>query len=450
MREFPLTLRFQKPQDFYARQNLLVAGLSEFIKDDFKKLSEQRPNQSIAKKEYMIRQLENIGKHSITTLPDLDWIFGNLYNLLTQDYHSYFSFWPEQFQINVSNTLSNGVTLAWNGFDFGCSLLMAIYLFRDQENYHQTQNKIKAWMQVASAVMLGAFTYTPWLELETTSGPSNMALAYLVMAATATVDIGNASIDYYNAYKNLSFTGRFEEALRESCYLEQRIKTLEEEIGKHEKHEYHLEKNYFNQKKLKELYGKYIDLQKQMDMDAHYFLANPKIGEMENNIRRNQLQTIFENNTTLQDVEIVQDDNLPFFNSWMNYVQDLEDDIKQQNELLEKCQQKAASRGWRLFMKLVSFVGISLYAGSQFDDSPWLMMPALLLVMTSSVYLGIHQYKHMRKKCLKQHGFFAKSAENAALESDLMLVTVDGKAQVKPSNTFGQTKMSLSLSDDEE
>lgn len=420
----------QSSQSFYCQVNNLLEAYKIFSDDDLtrlcgniseKELSEKKAElaEKFARTERVIGQLQNMGKHSITMLPDLDWVFGNLYNILTEDYPTHFTFLPASFQLNVANNLSRSVTLAWNGFDFICSSLMAVYLFQDKENYHQTQNKIKASMQVLSAVMLGALTYTPWLILETNTGPSDMALAYVVMAATAIIDIGNAGIDYYNAYKKSTFLGRFEEGLREAQYLEQRIQKFASNLEK----ENDAKQNYFTQRQLIMLYLKYKKLHEQMDIDAHCSLSSTVCEVIDKNILYNQMETIFKNNNNA--------DELPFFEVWhdyKSYIENLPDHMDEQKELIEKCQQKKINAGWRFLMKFVSFVGISLYAASQFDESPWIISPALLLVIISSIYLGKHQYQHIRKECVNEHGFFAKSGKKAAEVSALLQVTIDERA----------------------
>ena len=122
-----------------------------------------------------------------------------------------------------------GIALGWNYADSVYSITQGIRQILDEEDYRQTQNKIKGIVNIISGIEMFVFSYNPALTAALGLA-GGAALASPAFALAMLCDLITATIDFYNAQKEVEFQGWLEERIKEINYLEKRIETLREKI----------------------------------------------------------------------------------------------------------------------------------------------------------------------------------------------------------------------------
>lgn len=110
----------------------------------------------------------------------------------------------------VSPAIGFDISVGWNLFDGAYSIALGAFQLSDEDDYRQTQNKIKGVANILSGFQL--------LGLSTFTGFGSAAFA-ISMAA----ELLSASIDFYNAHKEHEFEGWLEERAKNIAYKQKRI-----------------------------------------------------------------------------------------------------------------------------------------------------------------------------------------------------------------------------------
>lgn len=129
----------------------------------------------------------------------------------------------------ISPNAGLGIALGWNYVDAVYAIGLGTLQLLDEEDYRQTQNKVKGVFNIISGVQLFLLSYNPYLTavLGLTGGA---ALAAPAFALAMACDLVTASIDLYNASKEVEFEGWLEERAKEIHYNQSRIQKLTEQI----------------------------------------------------------------------------------------------------------------------------------------------------------------------------------------------------------------------------
>lgn len=119
--------------------------------------------------------------------------------------------------------------VVWNFLDAIYAIFAAAKQLLDEDDYHQTQNKVKAVCNILSGVQMLVLSYNPALSAALhLSGAS--ALASPAFAIAMAADLVSATIDFCNAAKEVEFEGWLEERLKEADFFEERIQKLNKKI----------------------------------------------------------------------------------------------------------------------------------------------------------------------------------------------------------------------------
>jgi hypothetical protein len=122
--------------------------------------------------------------------------------------------------------VSSDMPLIWNYIDGYCAIVTALDQLLDEDDYRQTQTKIKGLLNLISGLQLFAFTYNPHLvtALHLLGAPT--LLAGLSFAVSMLFDAIIAAIDLYQVAKERDFDGWLEERCLEHAFIEKRLNEI--------------------------------------------------------------------------------------------------------------------------------------------------------------------------------------------------------------------------------
>lgn len=139
-------------------------------------------------------------------IPDLTYIIGTTKIALAE-------FKAKKFSPKVNASFAVG----WNYIDAACSIMSGINLLLDEDNHHRSQNKAKGLINIISGVQSFVLSYNTAFMASAT-GLAGPAFAFGTLC-----DLINASIDFYNADKEMCFEGWLEERINEIKHIEERL-----------------------------------------------------------------------------------------------------------------------------------------------------------------------------------------------------------------------------------
>jgi hypothetical protein len=136
-------------------------------------------------------------------LPELDFITGSLIsNLVALE------------QISLSPFANSLYSDGWNYIDGIISILTGIALIVDQDDYRETQAKIKGAIKILSGIQL---------IICTSVGGTGSPAATSAFAISTCTDLITTLIDHFNTVKEASFEGWLEERAKELAFLERKL-----------------------------------------------------------------------------------------------------------------------------------------------------------------------------------------------------------------------------------
>jgi hypothetical protein len=138
---------------------------------------------------------------------------------------------PNVNQVKLSPQMAGMVVpVLWGYLDGACAMVVGMEQLLNEDDYRQTQLKIKGMLNIFSGMQLFALSYNPALvaALGITGGPA--ALAGGAFALSTLVDVITTSIDYCNACKEQNIEGWFDERIKEYTFICKKITTLEKEL----------------------------------------------------------------------------------------------------------------------------------------------------------------------------------------------------------------------------
>ncbi|MBX3709687.1 MAG: hypothetical protein KIT56_06780 [Gammaproteobacteria bacterium] len=283
--------------------------------------------------------------------------------------------------MSMPNSAALGITVGWNYIDAVAGIVCGINLIMDEEDYRQTQNKVKGVLSIIAGVQAFAFSYNPALGAAVGLGAG--AFAGPAFAFTALTDLVNASIDFYNASKELTIEGWLDERVKEINYKTERIQNLETE----------LQKLKVSGKDTQALEEKINTLKEQRTTLSNDFLArsrvycNPQDQSLSAASRKTFVGRKMAHVTPYEGYEISTDA--------LNTPPTRNDEIRDkeiQSKLNENYRQKRAD----VIMKGLSFTGMTLLAIAPFTGPAAPILYAAGLTITLFV-AGSYLYKHREK-----------------------------------------------------
>jgi hypothetical protein len=131
---------------------------------------------------------------------------------------------------NFSNVFSSdtdiGINLGWNYLDAFYSVVLGTFQILDEEDYQQTQTKIKGVINLASGIQMFFLSFNPLLNLAL--GLSSTTISGFSFAFSTLCALITASLDTYNAYVETNFEGWLVERAKEWDFLQKRVQYFEE------------------------------------------------------------------------------------------------------------------------------------------------------------------------------------------------------------------------------
>lgn len=312
--------------------------------------------------------------------------------------------------ITLPSNASLGVTIGWNYLDGAYAIMLGLHQLADEENYRQAQNKAKGLLNIISGVQMFAFSYNPALTaaLGLTGGA---ALAAPAFALSMLCELVTASIDFYNASREVEFTGWLEERAKESDYLQQRIRKLDKKIKKMQQQRDDDETMLLLNKKhhvsLQELINKKTQLENKekqliesMQSRSRVYCHDKKVNADERDTRSQFIEKTLIKLTT----PIVCDYKTQPTTSDQFVDKKIQNTMKRQyNENLTN-----------LIIKGISFVGMALLAVAPFVACPPLLIIGLVVTsLVAAYYLHKNRERISAKLCEIKDTLFGPSKKSS-------------------------------------
>ncbi|OGT47034.1 MAG: hypothetical protein A3E83_04105 [Gammaproteobacteria bacterium RIFCSPHIGHO2_12_FULL_41_20] len=312
-----------------------------------------------------------------------------------------------------------GIALGWNYADSVYSITQGIRQILDEEDYRQTQNKIKGIVNIISGIEMFVFSYNPALTAALGLA-GGAALASPAFALAMLCDLITATIDFYNAQKEVEFQGWLEERIKEINYLEKRIETLREKIMRPSSNE---KTDFLNDSTLQT-----ID-----------YLAKEKLRLID---KRNQLIAVMQSRCRVycHDTTVSTDEQTARA-TWVKQTLDglteksisidyqskpTDIDTRINNHVQSQLTKQYQESRNNLAMKALSFVGMTLLAVGTFVACPPLLIVGLVV---TSIVAAYYLYKNKERiaakiKEIRQHGLFKPHTDNITAQCSALALSL--------------------------
>lgn len=291
------------------------------------------------------------------------------------------------FQVStpISPAAGLGISVGWNYLDGICDINQGLFQLFDEEDYRQSQNKVKGVINIISGLQSFLLSYNPVLTAAIgLSGGAALAPAAFAIALFADVVI--AAIDFHNANKESEFEGWLDECAKNIAYKQQRIKEFELKL----KSPCALGNNE----------NRYIT--------AKIKVLNSEIEKIWQDIyARSRVHC---NKTSREFIPILESHLTVTPEMKQQLTGNLQpDDLKKDEEIQKRLTKNFNDNAFNLAFKAASFVGMALIALSP-------LCPALLIVglILTACVAAFYIYKHKidisdTPQQLRQIGFFKSS-----------------------------------------
>lgn len=290
-----------------------------------------------------------------------------------------------------------GLTLGWNYLDGIYAMGLGAIQLLDEEDYRQTQNKVKGIVNIISGVQSFLFSYNPAVTAALGLA-GGAALAAPSFALAMACDLVTAAIDCYNANKEVAFEGWLEERVQEFEYNENRIQKFENELmqlnEKKSKNKEDVSQINYLEIKIESLKEKNQTIENNIYARSRVYchgLGQEKIpvnGNEENIklVRRDNVTRILNNINATSNIHAFSD-SARIINKLNLKIteEDKKIDANMQNEL----NTNLIKNKYNLALKIGSFVGMALLAGSAFVACPPLLFLGLgITTVVAVAYLN--------------------------------------------------------------
>lgn len=304
----------------------------------------------------------------------------------------------------IPNSASLGITVGWNYGDAIFAIALGLYQLFDADDYRQVQNKTKGLLNILSGVQLFALSYNP--ALTAVIGLSGgAALAGPSFALAMLCDLVTASIDYANAYKEVTFEGWLDERVKEINFVVKKLKKVEEQTKNENLSEHQLSK----------LQLKNEELKKKKDFLIEQVSSRSRVYCYENNALNQEKEKKVQ--VLLQNLDVSAKEIL---------LKNIKEKPTQKDFSFDENKQAALTQHYKesrrnLCIKAFSFVGMTLLAVLPFVAAgacPPVLIPALAVIsLVAAYYLVKHSEKIVDTVSegiayIRDHSFFKKPHVN--------------------------------------
>lgn len=278
---------------------------------------------------------------------------------------------------SIPSNAGLGLTLGWNYLDAVYAIGLGTFQLLDEEDYRQTQNKAKGILNIISGVQLFLLSYNPPLAAALGLA-GGAALAAPAFALAMACELVSASIDFYNAEKEVKFEGWLEERAKEISYDRIRISELGKKITKPDNKKAKLEIEYLEAKKRK-LETKIQTIEKDIYARSRVYCDNDPSQNKSRKVENILNKYDPEGNTQINDE--LKKEVTP-------------DDIKSDKQIQKTLTESYKENRDNLALKTASFVGMTLLAVSGFVSCPPLLIIGLCI---TAVVAGIYIHRNSKK-----------------------------------------------------
>lgn len=324
---------------------------------------------------------------------------------------------PPIHALHLAPTVANiALPVVWNYLDGACALAVGLNQLLDEDNYRQTQMKVKGLLNIFSGVQLFLLSYNPLLvsSLGITGAPA--ALAGTSFAIAMLVDVITAAIDFVNAWKEKNINGWLEERYKEYIFLQKRIATLQQEDA--------IVGDNWNQAKIDALKSRKDKLEENIALRyrVHYAEVSPKV--------RGLLQGIID--TSAEKAKGAS-----------------EEDIVNDANIQAQCQQQYTAAGNTLFVKVVSAIGMGILAAGFIAlfiavPNPVPITGLAITAVVAAIYFYRHQQEIRHKVAEVKNSllsfFAAKPAKEEPEASPLLTENANKKEKPEEVRQLQQAR----------
>jgi hypothetical protein len=290
-----------------------------------------------------------------------------------------------------------GITLGWNYLDAVYAIGLGTLQLQDEEDYRQAQNKVKGLLNIVSGVQMFLLSYNP--PVAALMGLGGAALAAPSFALAMGCDLIIASIDFFNAHKEVKFEGWLEERAKEIAYDRARIEKFETKIIALEQ-----KTDPRDKLEIKYLKAKIGKLETKIAKNADDIYARSRVHCIDS--RHDIVEESIENKRKIKNILLKYD----FVKDEKELDKKLDETVKDSDHKTEKRIQTQLTKNYKqnkinLALKTASFVGMTLLAVSGFVACPPVLIAGLAI---TAIVAAIYIYRNSDKilNSLSKFGLF--------------------------------------------
>ncbi len=279
--------------------------------------------------------------------PEMTYATGTSINLFSQNI---FSEKENLFSLSATQTRI-GIDL-WNEIDSVCSIYFGLRLLTDKNNYRRKSSIIQGILNIITGATMGYFTDNNQICLGLLKNAASTVLSSPVFALATACDLLNVSIDLYHTSQELEFKDWLKERLQELNFIEKRIR---EETPAENTHEL----------------AKLIHKKKQL----HFQIVNRCLARADDPFSRQYIERILKNNHA-----DLWEKCIYYSPAMISRAKLIDKNIQQKINNRYEAQKKI------VFMKTLSFIGMTLLAIATFAPCPPLLIIGTAICTIVALY----------------------------------------------------------------